>query len=268
MKKIRINKSDRGIIELEYNPEQFSIEYIKNKNILILRRLSDNVVLEVFDDTVGFIVQHDGEERTDFLVSKYDEKKGKVSFIHYVEEKWNDQLLLKNEFSCSSTNLREHRITDSSFIVEDCMYHARIYNLETLSDSFDIIYNDKKLDEYFSEKTLMVRKKIGIGEFNDTITYGINPETFQILTPIWSELQQRFINVYTEEQIDILDEQYRKKGSIINRKFNLDEMTIYFEIERYLELLSRYLDEPKKIYLDCNENMVNEGFIKKFVNKG
>ena len=76
MEKRRIEKPNRGIIELEYNPDQFSIEYIKNKNIIILRRLSDDVVLEIFDDNIGFIVQHDNDNRrTEFLVGIYNEKK-------------------------------------------------------------------------------------------------------------------------------------------------------------------------------------------------
>lgn len=268
MEKIRIEKSNRGIIELEYNPEQFSIEHIRNKNIIILRRLSDNVVLEVFNDNVGFIVQNNTNDQINFLVSEYREDERYLKFKHYVAEKWSDQLLLKNEFNCSSVWLDEHRITDSSFIVEDSYYGGRIYNLEQISDSFHRIYNDKKLNKYFSEKTLMVSKKIGTGsEFVDTITYGINPETFQIVTPIWSELQQRFIKVYTKQQAEELNEKLKKIGQEINFRHSLDEITIYFEIERYLQLLPKYLEGPKQIYLDHMDSMVNEGFIKHFVNK-
>lgn len=99
----------------------------------------------------------------------------------------------------------------------------------------------------------------------DTITYGINPDTLEIITPIWSEMQQRYISIYTHEQVDELQKNLNK--AINTSDFSLGDITIYFEIEKYLDMLVSYISTQKKIYLDSMESEINEDFVKSFSRK-
>ena len=109
-------------------------------------------------------------------------------------------------------------------------------------------------------------KRASTNLVSDTITYGIDPETFEIVTPIWSELQQRYIDIYTDKQVDKIQE----KNPFTNvKKFSLVDNTIYFEIEKYLNILSGYFERTRtdKMYLDFFDSEINEDFVKKFVRK-
>lgn len=276
----KINKKGTtGYINVKYDKEKYDIEYVETKNIVILRRKKDNKVLEIFSDKIGFIVQVDTDV-TNFLVtdySKYDDgMSSEISFNHYTVNDYEDSLHLKKSLDCYDCNLSTCRLTDKSYIVEQNGYSGCIYNLEEKSDRFSFIYDDKKVREYFKDDTLLVTKKVspyGANYIDDTITYGINPETFEIVTPIWSDLQQRFINIYTEEQAQQVRNKLIKKGMYLLRepkKENLPEITILFEIEEHLKMISDILYElPQGVYSDSKYRgyKVNEKFVKKFTNK-
>lgn len=59
-----IENENGHIIDLKYDKENYNIEYVKNKNLIILRRLADNKVLEIFSEKIGFIVQCNLGEQT------------------------------------------------------------------------------------------------------------------------------------------------------------------------------------------------------------
>lgn len=267
-----ITKDDNSTIDLKYDQEKYSIEYVKNKNLIILRRLSDNQIIEVFSDKIGFIVQCNIGKQTNFLVTDYSEenKRGDelLKFKHYTDSDYFDSLQLKNTFDCTNAHLSTCRITDTSYLVEQLGYTSCIYNLEQKSKIFKRVYNNQKVKEIFNDNTLLVSEEVSAmfrHDINDTITYGINPKTFEITTPIWSELQQRYISVYTQEQVKELQEKLLKKG-LFSHDENLDEITIYFEVERYLNEIAEQFDRPQSVYTDTMETKVNEGFVKRFVN--
>ena len=64
-----IKKDDGITIDLKYDNKKYDIEYVKSKNMIILRRLIDNKILEIFSDKIGFIVQCDLKEQTNFLIT-------------------------------------------------------------------------------------------------------------------------------------------------------------------------------------------------------
>lgn len=262
-----IKKDDGITIDLKYDNKKYDIEYVKSKNMIILRRLIDNKILEIFSDKIGFIVQCDLKEQTNFLITDYHEKDKNgntlLKFKHYIDRSYLDSLLLEKSFDCDSAALSLSRITDSSYLVEQSGYSGCIYNLNQKSKRYKRIYNDQKVNAFFKDNTILVSEEISSfvrHDVNDTLTYGINPETFEITTPIWSELQQRYINVYTEEQANKLK---NIKGSFLN----LDEITIYFEVKRYLNEIAKQFDRPKSVYMDTMDSKVNEEFVKKFVKK-
>lgn len=267
MFKTVINKSRTETIYLEYDKEKYDIEYVSNRNTIILRRLIDNKVVEIFSDKVGFIVQCNAFGKTHFLATTYTQidQRGLevITLKHYIDEPLSDSLILQQQFACNSIQLDECRITDNSFMVEQLGYGGSIYNLSQKTKKFVYVYNDKKINKIVGDNVLMVSERKSAcsdNDVNDTITYGINPVTFEIVTPIWSRLQQRFIEIYTEEQINQMN-----GGTNINiEKPNLGDITIYFEIERYLNYISMHLNTKQEMYLDCMDK-VNESFVKKFV---
>lgn len=270
-----ICKEDRCTIDLKYDKEKYNIEYVKNKNMIILRRLLDNQVLEIFSDNIGFIVQCNIEGQPNFLVTDYSEvdKNGRplLKFKHYIASKYSDSLELKDSFDCTHKYLSDCRVTDSSYLVEQDGYITRIYNLKQKSKRFEKVYNDSEIKKIFNNNSILVSEKLHAAcrwNINDTLTYGINPETFEITTPIWSELQQRYIDVYTQEQVDELYEKLIKNGLILNRE-NLDEITIYFEAERYLNEIAKQLDAPQEVYInDGCDRKINKEFVRSFINEG
>lgn len=266
-----ITTRDSRKVNLKYDKEKYSIEYFKGKDMIILKRLSDNQILEVFNDKIGFITQCNTEEQVNFLVTQYcsrdnESKSETIKFNHYTDRWYLDSLQLENSFDCESMFLSAIRITDKSYLVEQSGYTSCIYNLSQKSKRFKRVYNDQKVKAFFSDNTLLVSELIfgGRDDLNDTITYGINPETFEITTPIWSDLQQRSINVYTKEQLDKIRDELSKKGMVLNIE-ELGEATIYFEVERYMHEIAEQLDGQQSVYRDVFANDVNEDFVRKFV---
>lgn len=266
MYKIAIEKSMGSSITLEYNNEKYEIEYVKDDKIVVLKDLLKNKILKVWSDNVGFIKQVDMDGKTNFVMTEYMKETDKVQFRHYVVTKYCDSLELKKEFECDSIFPETCCVTDKSYLVEQRRYGLSIYNLSQESRLFYRVYNDKAVKEYFEDNTLMVSEKktaIARCDIEDKITYGINPETFEIVTQIYSELQQRYIDVYTEEQVEKLKE----RGIFFNDRYSLEELTIKLEIEHYLNELEEYLPRPQGIYLGEYPKKVNEEFVKQFVKK-
>ncbi len=267
MYKTTIEKINGRSIVLEYDNEKYEIEYVEDAKVVILRDLLKNKTLKVWSDAIGFIKQVDMDGKTNFVMTEYMKDKDKAILRHYTVEEYWDSLRLVNEFECSTISLKTCCVTDKSYLIEQRSYGSSIYNLSQESRLFYRVYNDEAVKKYFGDNTLMVserKKAFQRGDINDTITYGINPETFKIITPIWSEHQQRYIEVYTEEQV----EKIKERGIFYNDRCSLEELTIKLEIEHYLNELSYYLPKPQSIYLDgYSEEVVNEEFVKHFVKK-
>jgi hypothetical protein len=247
----------------EYDHEKYLIEKVTTstspvKTMTVIRRILTNEIIGVLtDEDIRFIVQSNESEATNFIVSSYVDGKNKLS--HFVD--FGDQLVLKNEFISETMDIKKNRLTNSSFIISQSDY-SYIYNLDKKSDNYDYIYNDERISNKLNNNAVMVKQKLTsyYNEFvSDTIYYGINPETFDIVTPIWSELQQRLIDVYTDQKV----------LELANKRFDqsLSEITISNEIVKYLDILGKYLDKPNEIYLDNFEGEINTNFVKKFIKK-
>lgn len=271
MFKTIITTGNNHSIYLEYDREKYDIEYVKNKSAIILRRLSDNTVLEIFNDKVGFIVQVDGLGETRFVVTDYSQGENNIYLKHFVDRKYSDKLILKNKLTCNTIHINECRVSDNSFIVEQHGYSGSIYNLNKTSRNFDFIYNDNKISQIVGEGVLMVSetmRALVASDIKDTIIYGINPETFEIVTPIWSKMQQRYINIYTKEQIDKVRKDLSNEYKNIDvETFSSSDITIHFEIRKYLEIVASHFTRNDNMYLDFMKSKVNESFVKKFVKK-
>ena len=56
------------------------------------------------------------------------------------------------------------------------------------------------------------------------------------------------------------------KGLFLNLE-NSDEITIYFEVKRYLNEIAKQFDRSQSVYIDAMNSEINEEFVKKFVKK-
>lgn len=153
---------------------------------------------------------------------------------------------LEREFDCKETNIEECQLTERSYIIKQKDDKKVIYNFKQATIAFDEVYNDENLRELLGENKVLVSKKLYAPHsqfIEDTITFGINPDTLEENTPIWSDLQQRNVSSYSE-------------------------------ILKYLSLTEQYVDEPVGVYTydkgtDLNDRnggiqVINTQFVKKF----
>lgn len=257
-----MEKHTYGDVVLEYNNEEYKITYIKGIGFAIGEKDSDEVI-HVFKDELKSLLQYDTDNKTHFITIEIDEENNK-NLNHYFYIRGNDGLLLEDSYECRSTKMDKIRVGEHSFIVKKTDYSDAIYNLKRESKDYLRIYNDKRISEIIGDNILMVseyKQCFLDGRINDTLTYGINPTTFDIVTPIWSDLQQRYIDIYTEEQAA---EIVKNSGRTLDRKkYSLGDITIMYEVTKYLTLLSEYYEKSQGLYLECSE--INKEFVKKFV---
>ena len=269
MREMVINKENGTDIYLNYDEKNYLIEYVKNKHMIALKDCFTNSILEIFTDEIGFLVQYNEGDVVNFIVTEYQEEDETIKLKHFVDDGNCEELIFKREFDCNAADIDSCRITDSSFFVEQSGNSSCIYNLNEKSKRYDSIYKDDRISKMFGDDNILMvnEKEYAFYNFNisDTITYGINPETFEIVTPIWSELQQRFIDLYTEKQAEDAIKKCEMSVSVSN--YNLADITIAYEIQKYLNKLDNYFDKPQKVYLDSFGDKINEPFVKKFIKK-
>ena len=270
-----INLGNREI-DLQYDNFEYSVDVSEKDKIIVLRRLEDNKVIKVFNDQISFLVQV-GNYCPSFIVVTWDENK-QPKLIHYVDYKNRDYLEKENEFDVNTVLLKEIRLTERSFIVNQNNAGGKIFTVGNGSTYYDRIYKDRKINDIIGKNIVMV-DEVKSGEKNkeieDTLTYGINPDTKEIVTPIWSRLQNRLINIYTKEDIENIRKNRDSMNlsscdySYLNKAetpfVGLGEATMHFEVDRYIELLEKYIEKSDSIYEDEYNSKINEKFVKKFV---
>lgn len=255
----RILTSTRtGFTDLKYDASTFEIEYIDEIKTFLLRRLTDGEILNIFGD-ISFIVQHEEKTRTSFVVSEYDSKRKCCILNHYIYNR-KGEFYKRMSLKSSSLYLSECAVSKNSYRFDYPNAKKAIYNLCLTSRPFSEIYMDDKIKALLGKNILIVSEEKENDIVKDTITYGINPDTLEVVTPIWSELQQRYIDVYTDEQIaeiNLEDIKWKLKYT------DNGTITIYMEVERYLQELACHLPQPKKIYTENKK--IDKEFVKSFI---
>lgn len=261
-------------IEVEYDETNYNVEFFKGSNAndlksdkIVFRRKSDNSIVHIFDGNVTFICQTYNkpawtpDELGAFAVCKVKDH-GEYEFKHYIETRRG--LKLENSFETSHIFLSHSKVGDNSFIISNNSSQF-IYNLNRTSDRYAIIYNfqlerkEEKVVKDLGENILMVVMNKSLGYYEDNLFFGINPDNFKIETPIWSEIQERAIPIYTEEEVM----NYAKNSK--SRKFayystpwletNYDvcgQVTIEAEVVDYLKQLNNQI-KPLDFIEKCSE---------------
>ena len=265
----------RRTIDLEYDKDKYSIDcfiddeeqnndFIDNRKIyIILKRKSDNRIIKVFSEPISFLVQVDNNDDTHFIVSTYNQFET-CHLIDYVDKDYNDKLIVKNKYINEDPILENNRV-GSSFVVRQFNSGGYIYNVgnDYCSEFYDKIYKEDKINEIIGKDVLLVEQIkycCSNSKIFDTITFGINPDTLRIVTPIWISLQKRLINIYTEEEFEEFKKNYPPHAFDVTDR---ETFTIYNEVYNYLDKINDQLENNDEVYKDGFD--VNTEFIKKFV---
>ena len=263
-------------IDLQYDNFEYSVDVSEKDKIIVLRRLEDNKVIKVFNDQISFLVQV-GNYCPSFVIVTLDENK-QPKLIHYVDYKNRDFLEIEDEYDVKSTRLKDIRLSEKSFIVEQKNNGGTIFTVKGRAAYYDRIYKDRRIYDIIGKNIVMVdqvKRGKQNDEIEDTLTYGINPDTKEIVTPIWSRLQNRLINVYTKEDIENIRNNrdsmnlsscdYSYLNTAETPFVGFGDATMHFEVDRYIELLEKYIEKSDSIYEDKYNRKINEKFVKKFV---
>jgi len=212
-----IQRNNHNNIDLEYDETRYNIEFYSSckedtkADKIIIRRLKDDKIIRVFDGNITFIYQtYISSTITSDTTAHYvicsTENDGSRIFNHYIE--CDSQLWLEESFNSYHIFLDSAKVGEKSFIISEDANNLFLYNLEKKSNKFTGIYTaesscrkERKAAKSLGENVLIVTMSKKVGKFEDKLTFGINPDTFKIVTPIWSEFQEKVIPIYTDDQV-------------------------------------------------------------------
>ena len=280
--KIVIKNKDHDI-EFEYDESKYKFEHFTTgetkepKDVVVIRNKDTNEILHIFDGRISFVSQQYDKvhHRNSFIVGRiFGDFKDKMD--HYIE--YDNKLRKDKTFNLNLLSYfpEQVKINNSSYIYMDDK-KFRIFNLDRSSDSFDHIYNPnwnsrvykEDLVKTIGENTVIVEQTHKMGLYQDEITYGIDANTFEIKTPIWSKLQGKIIQLYDKEKAK---EYIKKHQYMCTHIYGVSDIsddfagqtTIIAEVIGYLDNLqcpSRIKDIDDVLYL-INKDM-SEGNTRK-----
>ena len=141
-----------------------------------------------------------------------------------------------------------------------------LYSLDKES-SYDDVYVDT-----FENDIVLVEDFIteAFGGLNDRLIYGVDINTHEIKTPIWSRLQQRMIKLYTKEEVE---KWYNETG--IKWNCSVDEFAIYKDVISEMCKIHDRLPLPRRNDIPSDYSLVddelydsngylNKEFVKRF----
>lgn len=258
-------------IYLEYNDKKYEIEDASNVGYILVKSKKDNSTIGIFDANITesiieseeFYRSYENEKYSNFAVKTYDKKTDTFYLNHYIYEKDVDGLWKDRDYIIPKKYGRNERIGKHTYLIET-KDGISLFNLTKTSRPFKEIYLDNesryKIKEALGKDTIMVTEELKSSKKAiDRITYGIDIDTFEATTPIYSELQQRFISVYSEEEMTKLE----KKSGIMNPygRGDLTRRTISYEVMRYLDRIREYFDNDESMY---KYGEPNDEFLLKF----
>lgn len=281
MKELTISRKRYNQFDLtiKYDETKYDFEYVEALRKIILRRISDNIVLHIFDEpNVMFITQYDEKKEnnqilTHFLseemIPGYKESDKHVSqFIDYEAPNYREILLDNEKYPCDDVK----RVNDGSYIIQEDSYSNIVYSVENgHSKRFKAAYTDDEIKEIMGRDIVFVEdKEFCTQEVSDTMIYGIDPTTFKIITAIRSNGQKRWIELYDNYTLKELSDIVFKKGYYgVHGGIAADDkdsVTIFLEVEHYLNQLVGQIPRDESI-CDRYTDKVNKELIKEFATR-
>ncbi len=247
---IKENIEFRGnkTIPIEYDRTKYKIMGIDALKKVVIQRLSDGAIVYISNQCPDYIIQINLENQTHFVIGECDNENECAKLNDYTLREYRDYVELQESFETDSCHLNDVRVGKHTFMVEPDGYSCNLYNLKQKSKRYNRVYNDKRLN--FGKNTLLVEEvvKDDYSNLSDKIRYLIDVDTYKIVSDIKSEMQHRDIPIYTDPN-----------------NFNVDDVTIYFEIERYLNLIPEEYYKGPKIYKGYDN--INEEYVRSFKRK-
>lgn len=274
--KVEINKGYNNYV-LEIDDSLYDIKYCKfDKSFVLMTK--DGVVLKTFPRTIGFIKQVNIGDTTYFISSN------KVIvdnlYKHDVLEQYEvikgdtPSLKVSDSFILDTTDYSKVVLGSCSFLIKNDKTNEKcIYSVDDcrVSKPYQRVIVDERFKSIIGSNVivedLVTLKNHGdIPVVFDIITYGINPDTLKIVSKIYSQQQNRYIDILTEEEINNKQDSIKQSSkSTLTREYLEDNndragsLTILLEI---IKPLQDKVTENKEIY----DNKEVSDFVKKLGN--
>ena len=267
MKK-QIDTINNFYTDLEYDEDKYLIDSYSDhaigerKDNYFVKRLSDNKTIGVFSGSITDIIQKDNI----FIVASYEASlKGQGCQVTYYSEEGKDSLTRLFSYSCRGYR----KVSDKTIYLEKDNYNGYLCNDKGLSNYFSRIYIEEGINELLGDNVVLVsedRYARSDKSIKDTITYGINPDTFEIKTPIWSDREERYIDILSEEECLKKEEEIAKKGRYpASSTTSLGYKTIELEIQNTLDEIALTRKHGPSVYMPGTSG-INKEFVKGFKN--
>ena len=217
--------------EVKYDNTKYKID-CDGKSITIRRASDDNELEKIYISSyTPYITQVNKNGKTHFIIIRADHNLNGVYLMDYVDTKGK----LERDYYTDSSNVR--KINDSLYLIDYATEEKNktsIYNLEFESEIHEYIRGLKNEDLHLDENYIMVVDKI-VGKkdeedeneeiFEDYLTYGIDLDTYEIVTPIYSSFHKEYFNMDStecfEEAMRInVKTQEKRKSLYIGGKYN------------------------------------------------
>ncbi len=254
-------------VRIEYDEKQYEVEIVGNYAILKSKLYRDSSEsIHVFDLDKVCIIKQVNKDRPYFItISRTGIGMNDILTVYYdcvhELEKIDEIPFAKIE-----------KIKDGVYIItEGSGFDSYIYNLNKQSNSYSrhCIETDSHIMDYIDPKyhnTVLVTEKLRKGIAEDRITYGIDLDTFDIVTNIFSEEQQRYIKKYNSRETI----KYIAPSSLNDVGSTSGLATKEGEVEKYLKLLNEqgiytfYPNQDKEMYVydENDKHVINKTHLK------
>ena len=266
MKKISVERKDNHITSLEYDENEYEIEYLcDDEDVFVLKRLSDNEIVNKFKGSdILSIRQVKKDNINKFItIGAINSDMGNYCCIYGYEDDGTKLLKPLDMHYCN----KYKQISDDVYYIVRYDNTGYFTDLSKSSKSFSSIYADEVVRSIIGDNTILVSEDrySEIDEtIKDTITYGIDINSYEIKTPIWSELQRRYIPLVTEKECLRKTDELSKKGIYIRFvNDDLGEKTIKLEVDLTLDEIAKRIEHGPSVYTN---GVVNKEFVKGFRN--
>lgn len=240
-----VRRTTKSETEVIYDSDNYDIRecmsYKSGQRVIdVVRKIDNRVLFEVPD-------------YTSFIVQCHNEEKALPYFVVAINNELSEYVTYNNVPTIKKIGFIENWCSlDYALIGHSSIRYGKekdnrwkIYSPFRINPTweFDHIY-DELLDK--TKGILLVKKIITYSpNYSDTLYYGIDQDTLDIVTPIYSEFQDRYINIPK-----VIDEDAGRYEIEKNEMISIQN-----EVFRYLGLVEEQMKSDKTITINNKPNM-------------
>lgn len=225
-----------------FNQEKFVVDIVSGVSILFARE--NRTVLSTTIGVFDFIKQ---VSKTDFLISTYNEVNQNHLFQHLlIDEKGQKNIAFEAGYDSSQGSISD------LFCTKDIVFLKKgqrtlLYNWKTRNKRACAFASFPREEEMDGKKYLYLEQYIDGYVYKDTLSMFLDQENLEAIT-FYSELQDRVIPIYTEEQLKKISHCY---SSNYPERY---KQTIRYEVMEYIQML----DDRKMEFQEEENNRIKE----------